>query len=325
MIFEKGWFLRKMNKYAPKGFRFVARGKEGRIALYAVDVMGKQEPAGPFVSCFSFEMLDMLFGGLLTRRSANIDHGSSVADNMHDYDIAQIPIFAKTQQAAEAQYAKYRIYRSIIRPYMDIYKRKPYMAFPETNALLIQGLQDSKAFLPESLSKRMQDYVNKYVWYAIESVFASMSICNMNYYQDLYRKKMQLLKIDPHNDISYDLQQQQQQIKLCKKLEQEIKKCTDVPLQWWKNAMTDAIREKADEQTINHIQYMIDKFTAKIENLKVLLKKNTVQEPYRPARDILYDTFHDKDGGLVIPHLSKNKYMQMLQVACMNKRKIKTK
>lgn len=323
MVFEKGWFLHKMNKYAPKGFKFVARGKEGRIALYSKEYMGKQDPMGPFVSCFSFEMLDMLFGGLMTRRISGVNQGSTIADYMHLHDIAQLPIFAKTQQAAESQQAKYRIYRSVAEPYMSEMRSRPRMILSDKNALLIQGMQDSKAFLPEYLTKRLQLYVNKSVWYAIESVFGSMPICDMNYYQDLYRKKMQLLKIDGSND--YALQQQQQQIKLCKHLEQEIKKCTEVPLQWWTNAMTDAQRDHADEQTIEHIQYMIDKFTAKIANLQYLLDKNTVSEPYRPACDILYGAFHDANGKRVIPKISQNPVMQMLQMSRMKKCKIKTK
>lgn len=323
MVFEKGWFLHKMNKYAPKGYRFVARGKEGRIALYSQKIMGKQDPAGPFVSCFSFEMLDMLFGGLLTRRIGGVNQGSTIADYMHMSDVAQLPIFAKTQQAAESQQAKYRIYSSVVKPYMSEFKSRPRMMLAEKNALLIQGLQDAKAFLPEYLSKRLQLYVNKSVWYAIESVFGSMPICDVNYYQDLYRKKMQLLKIDGNND--YALQQQQQQIKLCKRLEREIKHCTDVPLRWWQNALLDAQREHADEQTIEHIQYMIDKFTAKIANLQSLLQKNIVSEPYRPACDILYGAFHNGRGDRITPKISNNPVVQMLQMSRMQKHKIKTK
>ena len=61
---------------------------------------------------------------------------------------------------------------------------------------------------------------------------------------------------------------------LCKHLETEIKKYKEVPLRWWQDKQIDAQVSQADEQTKKHIQYMIDKFTAKIESLESLLQKH---------------------------------------------------
>lgn len=188
MIFEKGWFLRKMSKYAPKGFKFVACGKDGRIALYSKEIMGKQEPAAPFISCFSFDMLDMLYGGLMVRSYERINQASPAAAYMDMPEITKRPMFAPDQQTWENMEASYNVYRSIVERYKTMYG-KPHALFMYNNALVLQGLQESGKIFPKLLSDRQYDYVNKCVWYAICRVFASMPICDLKRYQELYRQK----------------------------------------------------------------------------------------------------------------------------------------
>lgn len=374
MVFEKGWFLHKMNKYAPKGYKFVARGTEGSIALYSKQIMGKQDPVGPFISCFSFEMLDMLFGGLLTRRSKHVNYGATLADNLHNYDLVHMPIIVKTQQAADTQYSKYCMYRSIAERYMATYKTKPYMPFLDTSATLIQGLQDASAALPENLSKCMQAYVNKTVWYALQSVFASMPICDMIYYQNLYHKKIQLLQIAQKDNFELYKKEQQEQLLFHKQLKQKIDECahilnnaspeermecanallayqqieespfatprtpTDKELKerdLAREAATytflelpptkDAPEEQVDTTAESDADDKVQTAKNKLENMKHLLHQNIPQGTHRPARDILYNEFHNEKGEYVVPKLSNNKYVQMLQMARMKKYKNKTK
>ena len=73
MVFESGWFLRQMNKFAPHGFEFKTVDNTKRIALYSREIMGNQTPRGPFISEFSFDLLDCLFSGMLTKSATIIN------------------------------------------------------------------------------------------------------------------------------------------------------------------------------------------------------------------------------------------------------------
>lgn len=110
VIFEKGWFLHKMNKHAPRGYKFVAIGDDGRIAMYAPEFMGNRSPMGPFLSCFSFDLLDHVYGGLMTRRSSHMSQGALPIDYIYSYEL--------TRPQNVSPDAKYEIYRSVAAQHM---------------------------------------------------------------------------------------------------------------------------------------------------------------------------------------------------------------
>lgn len=187
MIFEPGWFIKKMNVYAPHGYKFVISGADNRIAMHSNEIMGEQEPCGPFVSCFSFELLDTVYGGMLTKHSSAIKQSSKPIEYIYDFNLTRA-------QNTDVDDNKYKIYKNVVASFFNKSSWNKQLAIHK-NALVIQALQDLKKSLPDYLSKRVKRFVDVATWNAIKQVFASMPICDMRYYQELYTKKMSDLRV----------------------------------------------------------------------------------------------------------------------------------
>ena len=315
MIFEQGWFLHKMNKFAPRGYKFVANGPDGRIAMRSYEFMGDKTPSGPFVSCFSFDMLDNVYGGLLTRRSSHISQGSPLSEYLFSYNLG------KTLNIQSEE--KYEIYHSIVSQYVNVYCR-PRPVLIRKNAILIQGLQDSNAYLPGFLNTRLNNYVNKCVWYAIEKVFSSMLICNMKYYQEQYRNKMQELGIVHWERFGALDVEKKSRDKRYENLTVKIEELKyDILPRQERSLMRATQRECAPEKQ-QQLQTQIKKTQSALSEL---IAEQRALEPSTPdslAKQILSGVFY-VDGASVIPKMSSNKFIQMLQLLMMRETKIKNK
>lgn len=315
MIFEKGWLLHKMNKYAPRGYKFVAVGPDGRIAMYAPYFMGKKSPSGPFVSCFSFDLLDSVYGGLLTRRSARLSQGVPLIEYIYSYDLGR----PQNIPADE----KYEIYRSVVAQHIHTYCR-PQSVLIRKNAILIHGLQAKNAYLPEYLNTRLNTYVNKSTWYAIERVFASMPICDVKFYQEQYRAKMSELGIVHGEHFGgLDVEKISNEKRYADLIEQiENLRFGTLPRQEKSLARAIAKQKPAEQQQL--LQNKIDKTKSTLAELIQQQNAMCSETPDCPAHRILPDVFW---GGTstVIPKISRNKYLQMLQLLFMRTAKIKNK
>ncbi len=319
MIFERKWFLRKMNKYAPKGYRFVMNGANGQIGMYAKDFMGNQEAKGPFVSYFSFDLLDCVYGGLLTRRSSKIDQATSLSTYIYPSELARAPHFAPDQETSDIQDGKYEIYRSVVMQRL----RTPGKTLPlmmKKNAVFIQAMQDANQPLPRFLADRLHKYVNQSVWHAIEHVFSSMPICDIKFYQNLFSEKMQELGIDGKNET----------VNVAKKILEnqyntmaiEIDRLTYDVLPKQEKALQRATDKEQTPEKIQTLQAQIDASREKLNEQIMAQSKLLPQINYQPARMILKDQFYDKEKP-VVPKIPATPALQMLKLATMRKHKVK--
>ncbi len=315
MIFEKGWFLHKMNKFAPRGYKFVADGPDGRIAMRSSEFMGNNSPSGPFVSCFSFDMLDNVYGGLMTRRSSHISQGQAPSEYMFSYNLAR-PLNVPSEE-------KYEIYRSTISRYLHTYYR-PHPFLVRKNAILIQGLQDSNAYLPEYLNTRLNNYVNKCTWYAIERVFSSMPICDMKYYQEQYRNRMQELGIEHGKRFGALDVEKFSRDKRYENLTVKIEELKYDILPRQERSLARAIQRDSTPEKQQQLQSQIEKTQSMLSDLTAEQRGLEPSMPDSPAKQILAGVFY-ADGASVIPKISSNKTMQMLQLLMMRETKNKKK
>lgn len=319
MIFEKGWFLHKMNKYAPRGYTFVADGDDGRIAMRSHEIMGKQMPSGPFVSSFSFDLLDTLYGGLMTRRSGKICQAATAGEYIMSYDITRA-IPAEDNEEANA---KYEIYRSIVYQHAHICHR-PHPILMQKNAILLQGMQDANVSLPGFLANRMQKYVNNCTWYAIDRVLSSMPICDLKYYQEQYRQTMASLGIEYGKTSGI---QDVDKIAFKKRNEQltiMIEDLTYDVLPKQERSLQRTISKESAQDKIQALQKQVTTTKNKIAQMSAERASLEPAHEYMPARDLLANEFY-KNGRPVVPQMSKNALIQMLQLAMMRKTNAKQK
>ncbi len=319
MIFEKKWFLYKMNKFAPRGYQFVSCGQNGQIAMRSNYFMGNQDAKGPFVSCFSFELLDDVYGGLMLNRNTKINQAYYPAEYIFPTKISRRPHFAPDQETADTQDGKYEIYRTVIKQYINSHG-KPWGLMMDKNAILIQAMQDANQQLPQYLAMRLNRYVNKSTWYAITRVFSSMPICDMKHYQNLFREKMNELGLDEKRDKA-----PVNKIILERRFDAlaiEIDRLTYDVLPKQEKSLQ---RAKEKEQTPEKIQGLSDQLGQtyeKLEDLKSEQQNLLPEINKQPAREILRDQFWDKEKPKV-PSLSQNPALQFMQMALMRQHKVK--
>ena len=318
MIFEKGWFLHKMNKFAPRGYKFVAVGNDGRIAMHAKEFMGDQDPRGPFVSCFSFDLMDMIYGGLMTRRYDKINQASTPGDYITSYVQAKLPTFAPDQETADKQNAQYEIYRAIVQRYVNTIQR-PYVAQIRKNAILIQGLQDINKPLPEFLASRLQEYVNKSVWYAIEKVFMSMPICDMKYYQQQYRQKSKELGIEYGKKLKIVDVDKIAVKKRYDDLVIKIENLTYDVLPRQERSLARAVEKEQGPEKLSSLQKQIDATKVKIAQMCTERDSLTPRGVQQPARQMLPDMFFDK-GKPIVPNMANSGIGQLIQLMWTNEK-----
>lgn len=323
MIFEKGWFLHKMNKHAPKGYKFMAVGNEGRIAMYSKEIMGQQTPRGPFVSCFSFDLLDTVYGGLMTKRYDKINQANAPIEYLMAYQTVKLPTFAQSQEIADQQAAQYEIYRTIVHQHIHILQ-KPAPILIRKNAIFVQGLQDINKPLPGFLADRLQKYVNKSVWYAIEKVLASMPICDMKYYQQQYHNKTQelgieygkKLKIVDVDRIAFEKRYDDLVIK--------IENLTYDVLPRQEKSLARAMEKEQTPEKLNTLQKQVDATKVKIAKMVAERDSLAPQDIEQPAREMLPGLFFDKKQP-VIPKIASSEVGQLLQLMLTQEVNKKTK
>lgn len=190
--FAPGFFLSLMNRYAPRGYRFVIVGDERRIALRCPEFMGNQTPSGPFVSEFSFDMLDDVYGGLMTKSAMVLNPAQTPEFYMRDYELARLDKHPITISQATANDRLHDIYLNVIQRKRAVLFALPPLFFRK-NAILIQGLMDSCMCVPKYLNNRIARYVSDCTWCAITRAMSCMSISRMRAFQDDYKEKSQEL------------------------------------------------------------------------------------------------------------------------------------
>lgn len=324
MIFEKGWFLRKMNKYAPRGYKFVATENDGRIAMQSSQIMGDQMPQGPFISNVSFELLDMVYGGLLTKRGGLINQGTALGEYMLSFDTARLPMKPTDDKDAEFLNSKYQSYQAIAREHnIRLTHMRPIMI--HKNALLIQGLMDAKSTLPRYLAERLNKYVNDCVWRTIEKVFNNILICDIKYYQDEYRKKMQELGIEYNKKSGIITNEENSRAKRYEQLSVKLEELEyDILPRHQKSLARAESKTPENETAQERAKERIAQAQAEIDAIKT--EQETLAEPMinQPARDILYDAFHSH-GQPITPQISKNPIGQFVFLMQLRERKTKAK
>ncbi len=317
MIFEKGWFLHKMNKYAPRGYKFVAEGDDGRIAMRSRKIMGTQMPRGPFISSFSFDMLDTLYGGLLTRRSGKICQAATAGEYTLAFDIAR----AKPRTDDEAENAKHDIYSTIVHKYAHVW-RCPYPIMIHKNAILVQAMQDAKATLPNYLTERVQKYVNNCTWYAIERVLSSMPICDLKYYQEQYRNTMAALGVEYGQTFgALDIDKIASK-KRSEQLTIAIEELTYDILPKQERALQRATNKETAPEKLQTLQKQLATTKNKITQMSEEKRALEPAPVHMPARQLLANDFY-KNNQPVVPTMAKHPFAQMLQLALMRQTKQK--
>lgn len=275
MMFESGWFLRQMNKFAPRGFEFKTVGTNKRIALYSRDIMGTQAPNGPFVSEFSFDLLDCLFGGMLTRSATVINPAERASAYMGNFTITRREENPETLTQAAANDQIFNIYKKIVMNKRNlVYPVRPFMF--KKNAILIQGMMDSHMTLPAYLAKRVSKYASDATWFAIYSVFASMSIAQMKESMEQYNTKNELLGITP--GVVSD------GVRLPEFIRKRNYENTDAYIAWLKYDILPDCTATASEQV-----------TSELERLTRIRDSYAPIPPKMPARDLMPEFFFEPD------------------------------
>lgn len=172
MKYNEQFFLARMNRFAPTGFKFVAVGPNRNIALYSSKIMGDVPPRGAFVSDISFDMIDDVYGHLL-------NHNRS-----HDVLGAQM---VRPVRLSETEHLKELGYMSVL-DRVDKYlllNRGPML---NKRAIVIQSMMDVNVSVPRFLNQGMRTSVEKSVWYAVKQVMGSVNATEMNALGKMYAK-----------------------------------------------------------------------------------------------------------------------------------------
>ena len=216
---------------------------------------------------------------------------------------------------------KYEIYKTVVSQHIGEHG-KPLAFFMKKNAVLMQALQDANQPLPEYLAKRMNNYVNKSTWYAISRVFSQMPICDMKYYQNLFREKMNELGIEDKNDttpVNKIIMERR-----FNALAGEIERLVYDVLPKQEKSLQRAKEKEQTPEKIQSLQDQVNNTNEKLAELKRTQQEILPEINKQPAREILSDQFWHK-GKPTVPTISKNPVMQMIQMALMRRHSVKQK
>lgn len=286
MVFESGWFLRQMNKFAPRGFEFKTVDNTKRIALYSREIMGNQTPRGPFISEFSFDLLDCLFSGMLTKSATIINPAERASAYLGSFETTRREEHPETITQAAANDQVFNIYKKIVLNKRNmVYPVRPFMF--KKNAVLIQGMMDSHMTLPSYLSKRISKYTSDATWHAIYSVFSSMSIAQMKESMEKYGAKKDLLGITP--GVVSD------GVRLPEFIRKKNYENTDAYIAWLKYDILPDCTATATEQV-----------SAELERLTRIRDSYAPIPPIMPARDFMPDFFFEPENASAKQSVSTN-------------------
>lgn len=281
MIFESGWFLRQMNKYAPRGFEFKTVDNNRRIALYAREIMGEQSPRGPFVSEFSFDMLDCLFSGLLTKPATVINPAERATAYIGNYSMTRREEKPETLTQAAANDQMFNIFKNVfVSKRNTLFAVRPIMF--RKNVILIQGMLDSRMELPKYLSERISKYVSDVTYHAITSVFSSMSIAQMKESMEKYGDKANLLGIVPGVPSGV--------VRLPEFVRRKQYENTDEYIAWLQYDILPDCTATASEQVLSEI-----------ERLTKIRDSYAPHPKKKPAREMMPEFFYEPDVSRSAP------------------------
>ena len=246
-IFDVRFILASMNKFAPRGYKFVVDGKDNRIAMQSTEIMGTQKPRGAFVSDISFDLIFCLYGDLLNGKVAGPD------DSLYER-IKHFP-YEKPVGVAQEKHDKYMHIIENIRAW-DFgmlppfsFKSAPTKVFTNKNAILVQGIMDSGQIPPKFLGNRMHSIVNEAVFWAFRRVMLELRLSKLQQLRKTYRNHLANRAIIPGKKFGFTGQTKQpnQISPKQKKLEQRL----DILIN---HVLPQAIYESREETVALHRQ-----------------------------------------------------------------------
>ena len=275
--FNQRFILMLMNKYAPKGYKFVITGPDRRIAMYSSEIMGTQSPRGAFVSDLSFDLIEGVYGGLFKHdlktfnsdivywrmRSHLLDKPYRTTKEKHERYIKTLEKLSNfCAQTAEFVFVK----------------RPPMKPFAKNNAILVQGIMDSGKVAPDYLQKRMHNIVNEVVWWSFNRAMRDLRASKLAKYRNIYKKTMAEYGIIPGAHSGCTM--------WCDKIEARQRIYIHNRLDVLRYDLLPSAIEKKDNVRVLEIK-------KEIESLEKQLDSDYITHT-APARDLLRDTFYVK-------------------------------
>lgn len=206
-IFDARFILACMNRFAPKGWRFVTTGGDNRIAMQSVEIMGNQAPRGAFVSDISFDLIFGLYGDLLAGKVVGPDE--NLYERMKFFD------YAKPFGVSKEQHEKYtdtikdiNAWDFGLLPPLS-FKSAAMRPFAHKNSILVQGVMDSGEVPPQYLNERMHKIVNETVWWTFRRVMSELKLSRLEKLRKTYRSHLVSLSVIPGRKFALATQPEQ--------------------------------------------------------------------------------------------------------------------
>lgn len=274
--FNQRFILMLMNKYAPKGYKFVIVGPDRRITMYSSEIMGTQTPRGPFISDISFDLIDGVYGPLFKHDNKDSFNSDVIYWRIRSY-LADKP--HRTTKEKHEKYIKILEPLNGIRTQTTQFlfaNRPPMRPFAKNNAIIVQGIMDSGKIIPNYLQNRIHKIVNETVWWTFCRAMRDLKASKLAKYRNLYKKTMTRNNIIPGSHSGYTM---------------------------WRDKV-DARKRMDLRNNLDSLRYdLLPDAVEKKDNARVLeLKKeiNALEKQLgpdyitntAPARSLLFDTFY---------------------------------
>ena len=246
-VFDMRFIVMRMNKFAPRGYKFVVVGKDNRIALQSTKIMGNQPPRGAFVSDISFDLIFGIYGDLLKGKIDGPDSNLYDRVKYHNYE--------KSSGTSDEQHKRYMNILKNIRSYEIgmmppiAMKSAPTRPFMNKNAILVQGTMDAGMMPPKYLNDRMHKIVNETVWWTFRRALLNMKLSRLEKLRKTYRSHLAAKAIIPgtKSGLTSQLKQTENISPRQKELEQRLDILT-------RHTLPHAIAEASEECVSLHRQ-----------------------------------------------------------------------
>ncbi|MBP3316557.1 MAG: hypothetical protein J6L70_03090 [Alphaproteobacteria bacterium] len=286
--FNQRFILNVMNRFAPKGYKFVIIGPERKIALYNAEIMGDQEPRGAFVSDISFDLVEGVYGSLF-KQDGTTTYDESIFWRMRTF-LADKPY--RTTKEKHAKYIKTIDSLSGLKMLTTEFlhnKQAPLPLFTKNNAIIVQGIMDDGKPAPEYLQKRMHDIANFIVWWTFRRAMRTVRAAKLLKHRKAYKRKMNQLKVSPGTRSEYTQWRDKIDLKNTTHMRNRL-----YSLRY--DMLPAAVNNKDDEQ--------IQTIKKEIGRLEKYLGSD-YKTPMKPARNLLKNTFVVKQKQKSEPNTNK--------------------
>lgn len=273
--FNQRFIMNIMNRYAPKGYRFVLIGSDRRIAIESAEIMGNQKPRGAFVSDISFDMIEGVYGSLFKN-----DKEAFTSDTIYWRMRGFIPDKPyRTTKEKHEQYVKTLegISRQTI-PYIDFLQSKPNTPWFRQNAIIVQGIMDSGKAAPKFLNDRLHKAVNSIVWWTFRRAMRQVKASKLVKYKNSYKKTMNRINVVPGTRSGFTMWRDDIDLKKRTALRAHLE-----------HLQYDVLAKAAEDKN----PQLVAKTQSEISKIKSILGAD-YEVTQKPARDMLRDTFYTK-------------------------------